>query len=401
MGKAHSMPLKVLLFTGTRAEAGLLTPIAQACFKHPDLSPAWLASGTHLLEGFGQSKQELLATSLPIAAEVPFFQAYASHNATTKDQTLPLLTQDLGNGIAALAQALSNERPDWLVVLGDRVESFAAATAAYTLGIAICHLHGGDKIDSGHMDEGFRHTITRFAHLHCAASKGSARRLEQFGEEAWRIHLVGAPGLDRLRQAKETNQGKEKELLTQLGLQAELPFLLVIFHPTSSELEAAEQQATNLFKALDRCQHQKLLIAPNIDPGHKAIRSQVKNYQTKAKWIIKENLSTIEYAAAMSQAKLFIGNSSSGIIEAPLFDLPFIHVGKRNQGREHAGHVRFTSFESEEIYACIQELDDPQKAEAYKHLKNPYGQGNAGEKTARLLAEMIRHPEFMIKKISY
>lgn len=396
--------LDVLIFTGTRAESGLLTPIAQACLAHPKLKPAWLVSGQHLLAERGSTVEDLRKGEVPIAGEVSFFVHHReSPQASSGDlaQTMLPLARDMGEGGARLAQELAKLKPDWLVVLGDRVETFAAVSAAFLLGIPICHLHGGDRIDSGHMDEAFRHAITRFASLHCAASDESAERLRKFGEEDWRIHMIGAPGLDRLALAHAAIAGRERELLQDAGVLPERDFLFLIFHPVSREVAELPAQVDALMQALDARAEFKLAVLPNNDPGAQPILDALKAREKSGDWSVVSNLDASRYAAALSQARAFVGNSSSGIIEAPLFGLPFVHVGTRNTGREHAGHVDFVATDAAAIEASLARAVTDEAHARVAALRNPYGSGQAGKACARLLADLADDPRLTLKRVVY
>ena len=397
------MPSRVLIFTGTRAEAGLLAPVARACAENKSLRASWLVSGTHALQGHGDTLDDVRQSGVEVAETVPFF----SSPDQAHGHPLHTLASDMGKGLARLADALDALKPGWLVVLGDRVESFAAASAAFALRIPVAHLHGGDRIESGHMDEAFRHAITRFAALHFAASEGSAERLRKFGEEEWRIHMTGAPGLDRLSALKSAIAGRERQVLSRHGVPADARLLLVIFHPVSAELGSMESQAHELFGALDARPEHKLAIFPNNDPGHEAIEAALLKRQAEPRWSVERNLGPESYAAAMSVASAFVGNSSSGVIEAPLFGLPFVHIGTRNQGREQAGHVVFvTPVERMAIDAAISQATRPEAHERVAKLINPYGSGDCGQKVARLLEAFSdqshpMHSRLLHKRVAY
>jgi len=396
-----SIPSRVLIFTGTRAESGLLTPIARACAAHQQLDPAWLVSGQHLLGANDSALEELRADSIPLAAEVPFFEHHRDACKADAGAYMLPLALDMGQGGARISQALADLKPDWLVVLGDRVETFAASAAAYVLGIPICHLHGGDRIDSGHMDEGFRHAITRFASLHCAASEESANRIRKFGEEEWRIEMIGAPGLDRLAAIHAQIKGQERALLAEIGVPAGKDFLLVIYHPVSREAQQIPAQIAALMQALDARPEHKLVVLPNNDPGAAPILQALDARKDHADWSIEANLPGPLYAAALSQARAFVGNSSSGIIEAPLFAQPFVHVGTRNTGREHAGHVDFVATDAAAIGASIARAVTQEEHKRVASLRNPYGAGRAGEACAEALVRFAGDERLTLKRVTY
>jgi len=409
--------MRITIFTGTRAEFGLLQPVMRACeamsrdvrFAAEPTRCEWLASGMHLVPSMGDTIRAVREDGAPILAEVPFFDAARSHAA------------NVGAGVAALAEALAKAgrgeqgKPDWLVVLGDRYESFAATVAATLSGIPVCHIHGGDRANSGHIDETFRHSMTRFAALHCAATRTSHERILKFGEEPWRAHWVGGPGIDRLRVLRSHDATVAAANL----FRRENPrgLLLVILHPVSTEAESAGAQAEWLCRELDTRPEIKLCVLPNNDPGGEAIRAVMKSFEGRAGWKVVPNLGPHEYAAALSVASAFIGNSSSGIIEAPLFGLPMVHVGNRNRGREHAGHVTWVEWgvspgglEKESgdsadagaaLHAAIDTAITPSEHARVAALGNPYGDGRAGERIAELLWAFRGNGDLLRKMVTY
>ncbi len=412
--------MRIIVFTGTRAEFGLLQPVMRAIERRA-IDPrgngsepsqvGWMASGSHLVSEMGNTIELVRSDPAPIVAEVPFFRPGLSPAINT------------GNGISAIAKRLEEIRPDWLVVLGDRYESFAATVAASLSGIPVCHIHGGDRANSGHVDECFRHAMTRFAALHCAGSRASADRLLKFGEEPWRVHWVGAPGLDRLRQIASEHQTEMAEFAASIGG----PFLLVILHPVSSEEAQAGAQADWLIGALDRHPLRKLVVLPNNDPGGDAIRNrllktaygagtnaQIAGGKHEAHfrvglsaagggdWLTTANLDSVHYAAALKYARAFVGNSSSGIIEAPIFGLPMVHTGNRNRDRENAGHVQWVDWNDDAGLAAALELalSDSEHARVAE-LPNPYGDGMASQRIAELLWAFRDNPELQRKLVTY
>lgn len=376
------MSMRCVIFTGTRAEFGLLQPVARA-LEVRGHRVEWLVSGMHLLPEMGSTVELVRADPAPVLAEVPYFHVLAP------------LASDFGLGVGTLAKALTEQGPpDWLVVLGDRHETFACALAASFSGIPIAHLHGGDRADSGHMDECFRHALTRFAHLHLPASERSAARIAAFGEEPWRIHMVGAPGIDRLRALHDEQQDAIQSWLQTIVQ----PFLLVILHPNSAEAAQTGEQARCVFGALDQRPEHKLAVFPNNDPGHRLILDELEARQNKPDWTIVPNLPGPAFVGALAHARAMVGNSSSGFIEAPYFGLPMLHTGQRNLDREQAGHVRFVPFDSQQIVEALDSLVTQAEHERIRSLPNPYGNGHAGAAAVRAL-EFLHGDTRLLRKL--
>ncbi|MCA8938541.1 MAG: UDP-N-acetylglucosamine 2-epimerase (hydrolyzing) [Planctomycetes bacterium] len=383
--------MKALVFTGTRAEFGLLTPLMRELL-HQKCEATWLATGIHLLPEYGNTIELVRKGPGSIAAEVPYFE---------KNE----LADSFAAGVSGFAKVLRDERPDWLVVLGDRHETLAVTIAASIEEIPVAHLHGGDKADSGHMDEAQRHAITRFAALHLAASEGSAQRLRKFGEEDWRIHMVGAPGIDRIHHLATSERAAIDEAARALPEN----FALVIFHPLSLEADQAGQQAEALFEAMDGLAMNKLVIFPNNDPGGAAVLDVIRARQERADYRLVPNLEAHAYIAALERASVFVGNSSSGVIEAPYFGLPMVHVGRRNFGREQAGHVDYVDFDSAEIRSKVEEAialreagdSDPTSRYRLAQANNPYGDGHAAERSVKLMLELAGDARLLKKLITY
>jgi GDP/UDP-N,N'-diacetylbacillosamine 2-epimerase (hydrolysing) len=386
--------LKIALFTGTRAEFGLLKPVARAC-EAAGMETGWIAGGMHLLESRGSTITQVRTDKAPIWAEVPCFAEGESH------------AQAVSRAITGVAEALEKTKPCFLVVLGDRYETFAATQAASYTRVPTIHLHGGDRANSGHLDESMRHAISRLASLHAAASPQSAERLRKFGEEDWRIRVVGAPGLDRLKQLVTTRADE----ITAWRESHPGSYLLVILHPVSGEETVAGAQAKTLFEQLDRRPEWKLAVYPNNDPGGDAIMAELKAQVARAKgrtrtvktrsWMAVPNLNDVEYAAALSNARALVGNSSAGIIEAPLFGIPMVHVGRRNLGREQSGHAVFVDHDARAIEAALDDAVSEPAHERARALQNPYGDGHAGERAAAMMAELHADKRLLHKLVTY
>lgn len=379
---------KVAVVTGTRAEFGLLTPILDLLLVRPQFELCLLVTGMHLLAKHGSTIEEIKRGGYPIAEVVPMYDPTGEEP----------LGHALATGVRSMTEALLVHRPDILLVLGDRLEPFAAVLAAATLQIPVAHIHGGDKIDSGHLDESVRHAMTKFAHLHFAASKQSAARLRGLGEEEWRIHFTGAPGLDtilnRPRLAREV-------LWDKLGLAAKGQVCLCIQHPVLLEQEEAGRQMEETLAALQALEMQVVLLYPNNDPGSRAMIQAIEEF-AGGDWLhTYQSLPYEDYLSLLSYCDVFVGNSSSGILEAPAFRVPYVHVGTRNAGREHAENVVFAAYDRAEIVHKVREVLSADFQKRLQALENPYGDGQAAERMVDVLQQVPLTSALLRKVMTY
>lgn len=384
---------KIAVITGTRAEYGILKPLLLKIKRSKKLELKLIVTGMHLLDKYGYTINEIKKDSFKIDAAVPIYSG---------DESDPKYhSRALSRGIESITDVLIKIKPDIVVVLGDRIEAFAGATASAFLNVPIAHIHGGDKTDSGHIDEPMRHAITRFAHIHFSASRGSSRRLEKMGEEKWRIFEVGALGLDSILDNKNiVSVEKMKEILHFNPLEED--FIVCIQHPVKIEREYAGQQMRETLEALKDIKIRTLIIYPNNDAGSEKMIEEIKKYKHLLFIHVFKNIDHLIYINLLRHAKLLIGNSSSGIIESPSFKLPVVNIGSRNVGREHAENVIFVRNNKKEIAAAIKKaLYDEEFKEKVKNCNNPYGNGTASDKIVKILSEIKLDKKLLQKKITY
>jgi UDP-hydrolysing UDP-N-acetyl-D-glucosamine 2-epimerase len=322
----------------------------------------------HLDPAVGMTIMEVRASGYPIAAEVP---------CAPPDDTRAGMAAAVGLAISGMADPMQAWGSGWLLVLGDRGEQLAAAVVASHLGLPIAHLHGGERT-FGAVDDTVRDLISRVAHLHLVATDDSARRLEQLGEDRWRIHVVGAPGLDGLT---EQAAPPSPELRARLGLPAAGPFLLVLQHPETRAERAPADDMDATLEAVSRIGLPAVGILPNTDAGGEAMRAQL----AKGGLHTVASLPRADYAAVLGAAAALVGNSSSGIIEAPLLATPAVNVGDRQAGRARGDNVIEVVPEVAAIEAGIRRALDP-TFRAGLSRTSPYGDGHASERIASVLA---------------
>lgn len=382
---------EVLFVTGSRAEYDILFPVIEAAAASDALVPAIAVTGSHLAPQFGLTVREVEADGFPIAGRIENLLASDSAGARVKSAAIQL------SGLVDLVQ---NRMPDFLVVVGDREESITTALTGAYMNVPVVHIAGGDTADDFNVDNAVRHAVTKLAHLHMAASPGSAERIVKLGEEGWRVHHVGAPGLDRLR--KEPLLDRE-ELGREMGVALDGPFAILIQHPILPEMDEAGAQMRATLEAMAGLGIPVFISAPNSDAGNQAVREAITDYALRHdQFHAYHNLERRFFVNLMRHASVLAGNSSSGIIEAPFLGLPVVNVGSRQRGREHGGNVTFTGYEVTEISAALKQavFDEAYRAQV-KAAANPYGDGHAGEKIAAVMARETDKARLLSKRNTF
>ena len=377
---------KILYVTGTRADFGLMASTLQQIAAHPDLELQIAVTGMHLSESYGMTVRDIEALGLPIVARIP---------TNVEDRTTSAMAQGIGQAIIGLTQALAQAQPDLVVVIGDRGEMLAAAIAAIHAGIPIVHLHGGER--SGTVDEPVRHAITKLSHWHFVATEESRDRVVRLGERADHVWITGAPSLDGLAEQGALSR---EEVLTQLGLPAQSDFVLVLFHPVVQEMDDAHAQTAALALALrdavgDSPTH-IVWLAPNADAGSANILRALDEIDDERLHRIT-HLQRPFYVAALRHARVLVGNSSSGIIEAASFGTPVVSIGNRQRSRERNRNTIDCAGDRASITSAI--------SQALGHGRYPpanvYGDGNAGARITELLATLPMSPDLLDKVNTY
>ncbi len=369
--------VKICVVTGTRAEFGLLSPLLKALQEDAAFSLQIIATGMHLSPEFGATYKQIEEGGFAINEKIEMLLSADTGTAIVKST---------GLGMIGYADALERLGPDWVLLLGDRFEAFAAAASAYLKKIPIIHLHGGE-VTAGATDEGLRHCITKMATLHFTATETYRKRVLQLGEADDQVFNVGAIGLDNVFQLPML--GKE-ELEEALSLLFQRPVLLVTFHPATLEQQSSRQQMQELLYALDEIEGvQVVFTMPNADAGGRAIIKMIENYvaQNPAKAKSFTSLGSLRYLSLLKQAAAVVGNSSSGIIEAPAFGIPTVNIGDRQSGRTAAASVIHCAIDKAAIAAALRQALEPSFRLFCKSVENPYGQGGATQKIMAVLRE--------------
>ncbi|GIK19186.1 MAG: UDP-N-acetylglucosamine 2-epimerase (hydrolyzing) [Leptolyngbya sp. PLA2] len=371
---------RVMVVTGTRAEFGLLRPVMEAVRRHPELELLVVAAGAHLIPP-AETFREVKA-AFPVADSVPMQKA---SDSTRLDDA-----EALGRGVARFARSIAGLRPDWVVVLGDRIEAFAAASAASVGGVAVAHLHGGDRAE-GVADEAMRHAITKLAHLHLAATEQSAERIRRMGERAEFVRVVGSPAIDGLDAIVPMS---DAEVGTLCGGVPEAVFLM---HPIGRHAEEEEAAASGVLAGLEG-----MCVAafdPNHDPGRVGVARAVESAAGRGAVRRVGHLPRERFIGLLKRVAesggVLVGNSSAGLIEAAALRLPAVDVGARQGGRERPPNV--VACEGEGAHAVRRAVERARRLDR-SALTHPYGEGRAGERAAALLASTDPGSAMLLRK---
>ncbi|MFM2596722.1 UDP-N-acetylglucosamine 2-epimerase [Vibrio fortis] len=373
---------KVAVFTGTRAEYGLLFWLLKDIQSDPDLELQLLVSGMHLSPEFGETYQQIEKDGFKIDEKIEILLSSDSAVGTAKS---------MGLGVLGFSDALARLQPDVLVILGDRFEALAAAQTAMIMRIPIVHLHGGE-ITEGAYDDAIRHAITKLSYLHGTSTDEYRQRVIQLGEAPERVQNVGAIGLDHLKRADFMSVD---ELAESLNFSLTKPFFLVTYHPVTLGDEAPEATFQALLDALEAFpEHQVILTYPNADDGGRRIIPMLEAYAAcqPDRVLAIPSLGQVRYLSAVKHATAVVGNSSSGIIEVPAFDVPTVDIGARQKGRLAAKSVlhceaNHADIERAMLSAVARDYKEPTEA-----IDNPYGQGNTSGKVIEMIKTLDFNP---------
>lgn len=367
---------KICIITGTRAEFGLLQWLMKDVQDDNDLCLQIIASGMHLSPEFGLTYKEIEAAGLPIDKKVEILLSSDSSIGVSKS---------MGLGMISFAEAFEELKPDIIVVLGDRFEMFSAVAAAMISRIPVAHIHGGEKTE-GAVDESIRHCITKMSHLHFTATEEYRKRVIQLGENPDRVFFTGSPGLDNLTRLHLLNKKEfEKSINFSLGKKN----LLITFHPATLEKNSAEYQFKQLLKALDHFNEAHLIFTmPNADTDGRIIVELINHYvnNNKDRSCAFTSLGQIRYLSALQYMDAVVGNSSSGLTEAPSFKVPTVNIGDRQKGRIKAKSVIDCAPEELEIKEAIRKALDEEFKSKLIDLVNPYGGSGASNKIKNIIS---------------
>ena len=370
----------IAVFTGTRAEYGLLYWLLKDIQSDSELNLQIIVSGSHLSPEFGNTFLEIQKDGFEIDEKIEILLS---------SDTAVGVSKSMGLGVLGFTDALNRLNPDILVILGDRFEALAAAQTAMILRIPVFHLHGGE-VTEGAYDESIRHAITKLSYLHGTSTDEYRKRVIQLGEAPERVKNVGAIGLDHIKRSKLMTL---KKLEQSLNFHLTKKFFIVTYHPVTLGDEDPVKSFNALLAALeDFPEHKVLITYPNADDGGRTIIPLIEKYAAKNPTRVKAivSLGQVRYLSSVKYSSCIIGNSSSGIIEVPAFDIPTVNIGVRQKGRLSAQSV----INAKPIYADIANAINFALNQKYKITEepiiNPYGQGDASSQ----VIEMIKNSSY-------
>ena len=370
------VPRRICVFTGTRAEYGLLYWTLRGIEEHDGLELELIVSGTHLMPKFGMTVEAIKADGFRIGETVDLELTEDSPAATSKA---------LGRGIMKFTDALTRLAPDVLVVLGDRYEALAVAQAAMMLRIPIAHIHGGERTE-GQIDEAIRHSMTKMAQIHFPAAEAYRHRIIQMGEDPAQVFNVGAPVIENLKRLELLPR---EALESRIGIPLRSPVFSVTYHPVTLERRSPAEAASLLCAALDRFPDARVVLTgTNADMGNGAITEVFTAYADAHpdRAVFTPSLGLLGYLSLLRIADAVIGNSSSGIIEAPAVGVPTVNVGPRQRGRARAQSIIDCPEQTDAIEAAIHRALNPSFRETCRTQSIPYGDGDTSAKIVNLLS---------------
>lgn len=366
---------KVCVFTGTRAEYGLLKPLMEEIQKQPEFELQLIVSGMHLSPEFGLTYKEIEKDGFVINEKVEILLSSDTSIGVSKA---------VGLGVISFSECLERLKPDIAIVLGDRFEAFAFAVACYISKIPLAHLYGGE-ITEGSLDDGFRHAITKLAYLHFTSTENYRRRVIQLGECPDRVFNVGALGIDNILRMKFLSR---EEVERRLNIKFNKYNFLITFHPETISEEETINHFSELLSALDELENATLIFTKaNADQRGRKINKMIDEFVSKKPYtsVSFTSMGQLLYLSTMQYVDAVIGNSSSGIIEAPSLKVATINVGDRQKGRIKAKSVVDCNANKEEILKAIKIVTSNDFKERLKTVENPYGDGYASKKIVSIL----------------
>ena len=380
-----SIRRKICIITSNRADYSICLPILKEINKRSSIELQIMVTGMHLSPEFGKTIDLIESDGFTISEKVEMLVSSDSPEGISKS---------IGLGVIGFAQVFSKNRPDILVVLADRYEMYASALAALPFQLPLAHIEGGD-LTLGAFDDSLRHSITKFSHLHFVSTFEYKKRVIQLGEEPWRVLVSGAPSLDTLKNYKAPSK---KILEEKYKIPLSIPPLLITFHPVTKEFENVEYQINELLKAVKKIHLPKIFTRPNADTGGRVIAEAIRKFITcNDNTYLIDNFGSYDYLGMLHYSCALVGNSSSGIIEAPTLRLPVVNIGTRQRGRIQARNVINVEYSHSEIISGIKHAISNTFIKSLNGMKNPYGNGKAAQIIVDKL-EMIKIDKKLLSK---
>ena len=375
------------MITGGRMTYGYSRPVMQLMERDPGLRYSLIVTNQHLLPTFGYSVEDIERDGFAITDRIYM---------TLDGYTTATMVKSLGVLMLGITDAFVRLRPDIVLVVGDRGEHFVAAMAAAHMNIVVAHIQAGER--SGNIDGMTRHAITRFAHIHFASGPDAAERLRRMGEEEFRIHMTGAPQLDELVNGDLADREKIQQ---RFELDLDQPLVLVVQHPVTEEYGAGVKQMQETLEAVCELAYPTVLIFPNNDAGSDELRSMIERYH-RPFMRVERNVPRRIYGGLMREASVLVGNSSSGLIEAPAVGLPAVNIGDRQRDRARAANVIDVPHDRRAIADAVRRALAPEFHERLRSAESPYyGDGRVSERIVEVLKTVEIDERLLKKQIAY
>lgn len=377
---------KIGVITATRAEYGVLRNVIQAISNDEELELCLMVTGAHLSEKYGYTIQEIYDDGYPIAEKIPILAG--------GDSELEI-TRAMGRAMAGFGEAFQRQKPDMLIVLGDRYELLPVCSAAVVMGIPIAHISGGE-ITEGIIDDVIRHCVTKMSQLHFPGCEEYRRRIIQMGEEPERVFNYGDVGVENI---KKLHYLSKNDLEKELNISLTRPYACVTFHPVTMEKGTAKVQIEELLSAICSITDMQFIITKsNADAEGQVINAVIDKYTDMAEnCICFYSVGIRRYLSLLRYCDMIIGNSSSGIIEAPCFGIPTINIGKRQRGRLKAESVIDCEPEHDAILKAIKKARTAEFKQLSSNVVNPYGDGNTSEMIVKEIKNYFMQSKGIIK----
>lgn len=374
----------VMVATATRAEYCMLIPLIRAIYDDNEICLELLVTGTHLSDKHGNTVKDIEADGFPISYRIPILCG---------DNTEYGISLTMANAVKGSAKCFKDHKPDMLILSGDRTETLAIACAAMNERIPIAHIHGGE-VTAGAVDDCIRHALSKLSYLHFTSTELYRKRVIQLGEAPDRVFCVGSLGAENILKAPLLS---ETEIRSEMGIPTEVPYAVVTFHPVTLEQSAAEQ-ARELCAAMELYGGTYFVITEaNADAGGDEVNGIFRGFANRHdKVVFIANLGMSRYLSAVKYASYMLGNSSSGIIEAPVLGTPAVNIGDRQKGRIMAGTVVNCRPEKDDIIKAIDH------AEQMEHIPvQMYGDGNTSARMLRIIKDFLMNDKIDLKKGFY
>ena len=381
------MKRKILYVSGSRADYGLMRSVLFRINNDRFFELHIAATGMHLIAEFGHSIDEIRVDGLTCHVV----------NETYEDDTSASMALFIGKFIEKFVPLVTEIKPDLILLLGDRGEMLGGAITGAYLGIPVVHIHGGERTAT--IDESARHAITKLAHIHLAATRESAERIIKMGEDPENVHIVGAPGLDEIAG---TDFLSPSELSKKYNIDLSGNLVLVIQHPVTLGGGDAGYQMQQTLDAVTGLNEQAIVVFPNADAGGRAMIEVIKEYRKFSRIHFFSNIPHRDFLSLLKISSVIVGNSSSGIIEAPFFHVPCVNIGTRQLGRERGDTVIDSGYDTREIQEAIRfALTDPDFSKRVKRARSPYGDGRSGKRIVEIMKNIPEKSGLVQKRMMY